>query len=103
MYAGQQEGIPPSNYKLAGLTSGNTPPGAVDFTIPSNAALPAVVHIKTKTNAKQVTNNLPHSRQQNPFGDLFDDELFNQFFGGGRMNVIPEQKASGSGVIISDD
>lgn len=102
-YAGQQEGIPPSNYKLVGLTSGNTPPGAVDFTIPSNAALPAVVHIKTKTNAKQVTNNLPHSRQQNPFGDLFDDDLFNQFFGGGRMNVIPEQKASGSGVIISDD
>ena len=101
-YAGQQNGSVPSNYKLTGLTDGPLPPGAVDFTQPSMAALPAVVHIKTKTNAKQVSNNLPRM-QQNPFGDMFDDDFFNQFFGGGRMNIIPEQKASGSGVIISDD
>jgi Do/DeqQ family serine protease len=101
-YGGQPNGVVPNNYKLAGLTDGPLPPGALDFTQPSMAALPAVVHIKTKTNAKQVSNNLPRM-QQNPFGDMFDDDFFNQFFGGGRMNIIPEQKASGSGVIISDD
>ena len=101
--AGQTEGLVPNNYKLAGLMNGETANGgAPDFTQPSLAALPAVVHIKTKTNAKQVTNNLPRMRQ-NPFSDFFDDDLFNQFFGGGRINIIPEQQASGSGVIISDD
>lgn len=103
IYGGQQSGVLPSNYKLVGMGDGNTPPGAaVDFTQPSQAAIPAVVHIKTKTNAKQVTNNLPRMRQ-NPFSDFFGDDLFDQFFGGGRINIIPEQKASGSGVIISDD
>ncbi len=103
-FGGQQNGLLPSNYKLAGLTDGgNLPAGAVDFIQPSSIALPAVVHIKTKTNAKQVNNNLPRMRQQNPFSDLLSDDMFDQFFGGGRMNIIPEQKASGSGVIISDD
>jgi serine protease Do len=102
LYGGQQSGTLPSNYRLTGMGEGTTPPGAVDFTQPAQAATPAVVHIKTKTNAKQVNNNLPRVRQ-NPFSDFFDDDLFNQFFGGGRMNIIPEQRASGSGVIISDD
>lgn len=102
-YAGQEKGVIPSNYKYAGLVDGAaTPPtGAIDFTAPSAAALPAVVHIKTKTNAKQVSNNLPRTKPVNPFSDLFDDDIFNQFFG--RGGIIPEQKASGSGVIISDD
>jgi serine protease Do len=60
------------------------------------------VHIKTKTNAKQVNNNLPKVRPNNPFSDFFDDDMMQQFFGQ-RNNVIPEQRASGSGVIISDD
>lgn len=99
--AGQLPGVLPANYKYAGFSDGNqAPPAAVDFTIPAQSATPAVVHIKTKTNAKQVTNNLP--RLQNPFGDQFDDDFFNQFFGR-RNNIIPEQRASGSGVIISDD
>jgi serine protease Do len=103
-YAGQEAGITPSNYKYAGLFDGNTPPtGAVDFTVPSAAAIPAVVHIKTKTNAKQVNNNLPRTRPANPFSDLLDDDMFNQFFGGRGGNMIPEQRASGSGVIISED
>ncbi len=102
-FAGQPAGVVPNNYRLAGLMEGNNNnTGAPDFTQPSMAALPAVVHIKTKTNAKQVTNNLPRMRQ-NPFSDFFDDNLFDQFFGGGRINIIPEQQASGSGVIISDD
>lgn len=105
MYGGQQAGILPSNYaRLTGFNDGTgVPPGALDFTVPAQAALPAVVHIKTKTNAKQINNNLPKTQQRNPFSDLFgDDDMFEQFFGR-RNNVIPEQKASGSGVIISDD
>ena len=103
-YAGQEAGMVPGNYKYAGLLDGGTPPGGtLDFTAPAAAATPAVVHIKTKTNAKQVSNNLPRKQQQNPFSDMFgNDEFFQQFFGQ-RSNIIPEQRASGSGVIISDD
>ena len=106
-YAGQEAGVLPANYaKLTGFNNGAAlPPGAVDFTAPAEAATPAVVHIKTKTNARQISNNLPNSRQQqnNPFGDMFgDDDLFQQLLGR-RSNVIPEQRASGSGVLISGD
>lgn len=93
----------PVNYKYAGfLDSGNSPSGGpVDFTQAAAAAIPTVVHIKTTTNAKTVNNNLP--QQQNPFGDLFGNDLLNQLFGqGGRTRMLPE-KAMGSGVIISDD
>jgi serine protease Do len=95
----------PANYKYAGfLDSGNSPSGApLDFTQAAAAAIPAVVHIKTTTNAKMVNNNLP--QQQNPLSDLFGNDLLNQLFGQGgegRARVLPE-KASGSGVIISDD
>ena len=104
IFAGQEKGVVPTNYKLAGLTDGNTPPpGAVDFTQPASAALPTVVHIKTKTNAKQVSNNLPKSRNNNPFSDLFDDDMLQQFFGNRNGGYVPEQRASGSGVIISQD
>lgn len=103
-FGGQEAGIVPSNYKLAGLLGDqSTPPGAVDFTQPAAAATPTVVHIKTKTNAKQVSNNLPRTRPNNPFSDFFGDDIFDQFFGGPRMQYIPEQRASGSGVIISED
>ena len=104
-YAGQQNGVIPANYKYAGLFDGNTaPPGnTIDFTAPAQAATPGVVHIKTKTNAKQVNNSLPKKQPNNPFSDIFDDDMFNQLFGGRGRGVIPEQRASGSGVIISDD
>ena len=103
-YAGQQEGVMPANYKYTGLLDGNVPPGgAIDFTEPAQAATPAVVHIKTKTNAKQVSNSLPKRQPANPFSDLFDDEMFNQLFGNRGRGIIPEQRASGSGVIISND
>jgi Do/DeqQ family serine protease len=103
-YAGQETGIVPSNYKFAGLPgTENTPPGAVDFTVPAAAALPAVVHIKTKTNARQVSNNLPkNQRPKNPFSDFFGDDMLEEFFGN-RKGYVPEQRASGSGVIISAD
>ena len=106
IFGGQTAGVLPSNYaRQAGFMDGaGTPPGAIDFTAPAAAATPAVVHIKTKTNAKQVSNNLPKTqRQQNPFADIFgDDDMMEQFFGR-RNNVIPEQRASGSGVLISED
>lgn len=104
-YAGQEAGVVPANYKYAGFNDGNTTPtGVADFTIPAATATPAVVHIKTTTNAKQVNNNLPKNQQKrNPFSDLFgNDDMFSQLFGN-RNNIIPEQRASGSGVIISDD
>ncbi|MEO9005225.1 MAG: serine protease, partial [Ginsengibacter sp.] len=71
----------PANYKYAGFfDSGNNPvAGPVDFTQAAAAAIPTVVHIKTKTNAKVVNNNLP--QQKNPFSDLFGDDLLDQLFG----------------------
>ncbi|MEO7444078.1 MAG: trypsin-like peptidase domain-containing protein [Ferruginibacter sp.] len=100
-FGGQQPGVVPSNYKYAGFMDGTLPPGAVDFTAAAQSSTPAVVHIKTRTSAKQTSNNLPRT-QKNPFSDFFDDDMFNQLFGG-RANAIPEQRASGSGVLISDN
>src|SRR5438477_10615374 len=97
----QQDGKLPVNY--AGFfDKNNVPAGPVDFTAASKAATPAVVHIKTRTKERQVSNNLP--KRKNPFSDLFGDEdPFSDFFGGPRSNIIPEQRASGSGVLISND
>lgn len=68
-----------------------------DFTRAANTAVQAVVHIKTKIPAKKVSNSLPRSR-----GNSMDD-FFNDFFGDLGPSIIPEQRASGSGVLISDD
>ncbi len=90
-----EKGVP-ANY--AGFFDGKTgtPADGLDFTRAANTAVPAVVHIKTKIPAKRVSNNLPRNRS-------FDD-FFDQFFGEGfGPNIIPEQRASGSGVIISED
>jgi S1-C subfamily serine protease len=102
-FGGQQPGVIPSNYKYTGFNDGDNPGGFTpDFIMPAQSATPTVVHIKTKTNARQVTNSLPRSQPKNPFSDFFDDDVMSQLFGG-RSGVIPEQKASGSGVIISDN
>lgn len=97
-YAGvQDQSKLPVNY--AGFLGNNAPGNPVDFTPAATSATPAVVHIKTRTKSKQVSNS---QRQRNPFSDLFGgDDSFGDFFGGPR--VIPEQRASGSGVIITDD
>lgn len=68
----------------------------VDFSKAANAAVPAVVHIKTKIPARKISNDLPNSR-----GDDMDN-WFRRFFDFGPQ-IQPEQRASGSGVIISDD
>ncbi len=70
----------------------------IDFTKAANAAVPAVVHIKTKIQAKKISNQLPRSRG-NEMEDWFN-QFFNMPFG---QQFQPEQKASGSGVIISED
>jgi serine protease Do len=85
----------PVNY--AGFFDGKgTPAEAVDLTKAANTAVPAVVHIKTRIPAKKQTNNIPRGRT-----GTFDD-LFGDLFGYG-PNVQPEQRASGSGVLISED
>jgi serine protease Do len=94
LYAQDSSGKVPVNYAkfFDGQKSGNAP---VDFTDAASAAIPATVHIKTKS-VRNVSNNLP----KNPFSDLFglgDDWGF-----GNGMRSIPEM-ASGSGVIISGD
>src|SRR2546423_1670316 len=89
--SGQEVKVPANYAQFNGAT--NTP---VDFTAAASAAIPATVHIKTKTNA-QATNNLP---RRNPFSDLFGDGFDDLF--GDRSRSLP-QMASGSGVIISDD
>lgn len=88
----------PVNY--ARYIDGTPKTGPADFTVASSVSTPAVVHIKTRIREQQVTNRLP--RQTNPFSDLFGDEgPFGGIFGAPRS--IPEQQASGSGVLVSSD
>src|ERR1700712_3186835 len=95
--ANTANGKAPSNYTKFDGANGvsNTP---ADFTAAASAAIPATVHIKTKTNAV-ATNNLPRTR--NPFSDLFGDG-FDDLFGDRGGRSLP-QMASGSGAIISED
>jgi serine protease Do len=89
----------PVNY--AGFKDNNNVAGTgdpVDFTKAANTAVTAVVHIKTKIPAKRISNNL----QRNRNGSI--DDWFDQFFQQGLgPQIQPEQRASGSGVLISDD
>ncbi|MBD0278275.1 MAG: trypsin-like peptidase domain-containing protein [Flavisolibacter sp.] len=93
---GTAENGMPVNY--TGFFDGKSNPAeTVDLTKAANVAVPAVVHIKTKIPAKKLSNDVPRRRGSSIFDDLFDD-----MFGFG-PNVIPEQRASGSGVLISED
>ena len=97
----QETGKIPANY--AGFFDGNPDQKGypVDFTNAAQAATPAVVHIKTKINARTVQGQ----KRRSPFADLFgDDDPFGDFFGGGGGSMqIPEQRASGSGVVVTAD
>lgn len=84
----------PVNY--TGFTGLNGANASIDFVPAASAAIPATVHIKTKT-ARTVSNNLP---RRSPFGDMFDLDL--EDFFGDRSRSLP-QMASGSGAIISED
>ncbi len=81
-----------------------TPPS--DFTTAAKAAVPGVVHIKTKINPRQVTNGNNLQRRRSILQDLFGDDFFGDEFNGGgdgRRYYVPGQMASGSGVLISAD
>lgn len=96
VYSHQEQAKMPANY--AGYFDGvngiaNAP---VDFSQAAAAAIPATVHIKTKS-TRTASNNLP---RRSPFGDLFGMDLDDLF--GDRLRTIP-QMASGSGAIISED
>ncbi|MFT3827516.1 MAG: trypsin-like peptidase domain-containing protein [Chitinophagaceae bacterium] len=86
--------------------SSGTPAAApVDFE-KAASSVPSVVHIKTVTKFSQVKGRGRQQQQQNPFGDMFGgDDVFRRFFGDGNGQAYsqPDQKASGSGVIISND
>ncbi|WP_276501530.1 trypsin-like peptidase domain-containing protein [Terrimonas pollutisoli] len=86
----------PVNYAGFNENIAGAPADAIDFTKAANAAVPAVVHIKTKIPAKKISNDLPRSRRNSA------EDWFEQFFNFGPQ-IQPEQRASGSGVIISDD
>lgn len=89
----------PANY--AGLFEGKDSPPTVDFEQPAATAVPTVVHITTIIGGKeQASNNLP--RKSNPFQGLVPDDFFDDFFGGPQQRSMP-QRASGSGVIVSED
>ena len=81
----------PVNY--TGYTGQAGVNAAVDFIPAAAVAIPATVHIKTKTNA-MASNNLP---RKSPFEDMFDLDLGDLF--GDRLRSLP-QMASGSGVML---
>ncbi len=96
----QEKGKSPANY--AAFKSGGAVSGMpLDFTAAASAATPAVVHIKTKISSKVVQGR----QQRSPFADLFGDDFFGDFFGNEqpRNYRIPEQRASGSGVLVTAD
>jgi len=91
----------PVNAKYADFNAGGNSAALVDFEAPATKAAPAVVHIRTLTKAKQISgNSIP---QDNPFKEFFGDGFGDMFGGRGNAFQSPEQRASGSGVIISSD
>lgn len=95
------EGFNTPVYKT-GYTASNANATPTDFEKAAGGAVPSVVHIKTVTKFKQVKGR--NQQQEDPFGGMFgDDDPFKQFFGGGRSMPQQDQRASGSGVIISAD
>lgn len=97
----QSESKVPANY--AGFFDGNAAnaPVNIDFTQAASTSVQAVVHIKTKIAAQKVSNELPRGNSRNRGG--LDDWLDQFFDFGPQSGIIPEQRASGSGVLISDD
>lgn len=74
----------------------------IDFEKAAAAAVPSVVHIKVTMKGHEVVmQQMPGMDDDGPFGDMFK-RFFGEGNGHGHM-VQPDQKASGSGVIISSD
>jgi serine protease Do len=83
-----------SNARYTGYNENAAEGPMVDFEKAASKAAPAVVHIKTLTKAKQVSAS---DSRSNPFRDLFGDGF------GEQIPTSRDQRASGSGVIISAD
>src|SRR5260221_3774338 len=99
VYSQQDSNKVPANYaRFFEGKEGKSANGPADFSDAASAAIPATVHIKTKT-VRTVSNNLP---KHNPFSDLFGIDPDDFFGNGNGMRSLPEM-ASGSGVIISND
>lgn len=97
----QEPGKVPANYAAFYEGSEKKNGGLTDFTAAAAAATPTVVHIKTKIKSRTVSNG--EMQRRNPFADIFGDDIFGDMFGNRGPQVIPEQRASGSGVILSND
>lgn len=95
--ASTTDGKLPANY--AGYYDNVSDAGGelTDFTKAASIAVPAVVHIKTKIAARKA------STTQRNRGNNSMDDWFRDFFEQGGPSVQPEQRASGSGVIIKAD
>jgi Do/DeqQ family serine protease len=85
--------------------TGTTAMQPIDFEKAASAAVSSVVHIRTTTKFKEVSGKRPRGQDQDPFGDMFGGDMFKRFFGDGDGHSfsMPDQRASGSGVIISSD
>jgi serine protease Do len=93
-----------------GYTTNGPSAQPVDFEKAASIAVPTVVHIKTLTKFKQTAGGQGAPGQvapdQDPFGGMpGGNDFFRHFFGdgNGREFQQPDQRASGSGVIISQD
>jgi serine protease Do len=90
----QAEGKLPVNYAGYHDNVSDNIADPIDFTKAASAAVPAVVHIKTKIAARKISNN---ERSRGTMDDWME-EFFQM-----SPRIQPEQRASGSGVIIKDD
>lgn len=97
------EKTPVFHARFNGDVSAESNPAVVGFQQAAEASVPSVVHIKTITKVNRVSGR--QAPNTNPFGDFFgNDDMLRRFFGDGGGNFsIPDQRASGSGVIISSD
>jgi S1-C subfamily serine protease len=77
----------------------------IDFEKAASAAVPAVVHIKTTTKFKEADGQGMPDRSQDPIDGDPNGNMFKRFYGDGndREPQEQDQRASGSGVIISND
>lgn len=76
---------------------GPKPAQPVDFKTAADAAVPSVVHIRTIIKSRDISGG--EDQQWNPFEDFFGGRGGR----GGQMFQQPEQRASGSGVVVSSD
>jgi Do/DeqQ family serine protease len=74
----------------------------VDFERAASLAVPSVVHIKVLIKSKETADRQAPGDDQDPFGGMFK-QFFGNGGGQGFQQQSPDQRASGSGVIISQD